>query len=225
MKIIEARNYKELSKIASEIIIDEILEKPNLVMGFATGETPKKTYKNLIKAYKKKKVDFSKIKTFNLDEFYPIKENDLKSYRKYMLVKLFNKINVDEKNIHLLNGSTKNPEKECLEYEKKINKKPIDLQILGVGENGHIGFNEPGSSRNSKTRLVNLTHRKGKALTIGISTIMKAKKIILLASGKKKAKAIQALIEGKQGNKFPVSFLKEHKNLIVVVDRKAGSLI
>lgn len=225
MKIIEVKNYKELSRIASEIIVEEINKKPTSVIGFATGRTPKKTYKNLVKAYRQKKINFSKIKTFNLDEFYPIKKESKKSYYHYMFKKLFNKINVNKKNINLLDGNTKNPEKECGEYEKKINKNKIDLQILGIGENGHIGFNEPGSSRNSKTRIVELTHRKGSALTMGIGSIMKAKKIILLASGKKKAKAVYALVKDKIGEEVPASFLREHKDLIIIIDRKAGFLL
>lgn len=225
MKIIEAKNHKELSKIAAEIIVEEINKKPTSVISFATGKTPKKTYKNLVKAYKNKKVDFSRIIALDVDEFYPIKKESRKSYYQYLFGNLFYKVNVNKKKIFLLDGSTKDPEKECGEYEKRVKENPIDLQILGIGENGHIGFNEPGSSRNSKTRVVGLTHIKGTGITMGIGTIMKAKKVILLASGRKKAKAIRAMLKGKIGEEVPASFLRNHKNLIVVIDRKAGSLL
>ena len=142
-----------------------------------------------------------------------------------MFTNLLNKVNVNKKRIFLINGDTKNSEKECFNYEKRIKENPIDLQLLGIGENGHIGFNEPGSSRNSKTRVVKLTHIEGTAITMGIKTIMKAKKIILLASGKKKAKAIYGLVKGKITEEVPASFLREHKDFILIIDRKAGSLL
>ncbi len=225
MKLINVKNHVELSKVASEIIIDEINKKPNLTMGFATGKTPKKTYKNLIKAYKLGRVDFSRVSAFNLDEFYPIKKSNSKSNYQYMFKTFFNHININKNNIHLLNGETKNIRKECEDYEKNLKKYKIDLQILGIGENGHIGFNEPGSSGDSITRLVDLKHTKGKALTVGVSSIMRSKKIILLASGRKKAKAIQCLVKGKVGSSCPASFLRNHKNTVIIFDNKAGYLI
>ncbi len=223
MDIIRVKNYQELSEKASRIIIDEILEKPNITIGFATGSTPLGLYKELIKAYKKKKINFSKVKTFNLDEYYPIKKTDKKSYHHYMFNNLFNQVNIKKNNINLLNGETKNPEKECKDYEAKIKKNPIDVQILGVGPNGHIAFNEPGSSLNSKTRMVALNQKK--VLTMGISTIMSAKKLILLVSGKSKSKAIKCLLEGNVNKNCPVSFLRRHKNLTVIIDNKAGCLL
>lgn len=232
MNIIKVRNYEELSKITSEIIISEILNNPNFILGLPTGKSPLGTYKNLIKAYKQKKVSFSEIITFNLDEYYPVKNNDKKSYRYYMFKNLFSKINVKKENIHLLNGNAKNPEKECKDYEEKIKKNPIDLQILGIGVNGHIGFNEPGSLINSKTRLVNLApetvKRNGylhKGLSMGISTILKSKKILLIASGKDKANAVKELMKGKISKDLPASFLKKHKNLVVIIDKDAGYLL
>lgn len=221
-----------MSKTASEMIISEILKKPDLVLGFATGKTPKKLYKNLIRAHKKKKIDFSKIRAFNLDEYYPLDKKNKKSYRNYMFRNLFEKVNIKKENINLLDGSNKDWKKECNEYEKKISKYRIDLQILGIGVNGHIGFNEPGSGFYSKTRLVNLAPETvkrnkflDKGLTIGISTIMKSKKIILLASGKIKAKAVKGLIGGKINSNLPASFLRKHKNLVVIIDKKAGEFI
>ena len=196
MKLIKTRNYNEMSEKAADIVINEILKKPNLTIAFATGKTPIELYKNLVKAYRQDEIDFSKIKAFNLDEYYPIKKSNKKSYYYYMFKNLFNHINIKKSNINLLNGETKNPDKECRDYENKIKKNPIDIQILGVGVNGHIGFNEPGSDFNSLTRLVELADFKEKALTVGIKTIMKSKKIILLASGKNKKSAIRCLIKG-----------------------------
>lgn len=227
MKIIKAKNKRELSEIASEIIIGEIKKNPRLVLGFATGKTPLKTYKKLVKAYKNGKVDFSKVKTFNLDEFYPpsSKKDEKRNYAYYMHKRVFDKLNIEKENINLLDGNKRDWKKECKKYESKIKKNPIDLQILGIGVNGHIGFNEPGSKINSLTRLVQLTHIEGKGLTMGISTIMKTKKIILLAFGRKKAKAIYGMVNGKVSEELPASFLRKHKNVVVIVDRKAGRLL
>ncbi len=220
MLIIKTKSYNELSKIACEIIIKEILKKPDITIGFATGSTPLGLYKELVSAYNKKRIDFSRITSFNLDEYYPIKKSDKKSYYSYMFKNLFNHVNIKKSNINLLNGETKNPNKECRDYENKIKKNPIDIQILGVGINGHIGFNEPGSDFNSLTRLVELSDSNEKALTVGIKTIIKSKKIILLASGKNKKNAINCLIKGKINKKCPVSILKRHKNLVVIADKE-----
>lgn len=233
MKLVRVKNYREMSEKASEIVISEIKKKPNLVLGFASGKTPKGAYKRLVKAYRRGEVDFSKVRAFNLDEYYPVKNNDKRSFYYYMHKNLFNKINIKKENINLLNGEIKNPGKECQNYESKIKKNPVDLQILGIGVNGHIAFNEPGSLKESKTRLVKLTPETiknnkikniKKALTMGIATIMKADKILLLASGKRKAEAVRCLIRCKPNKCCPASFLKRHKNLIVIVDNDAGSL-
>lgn len=240
MLIIITKNYKEMSKRAAGIVVEEILKKPNLVLGLPTGETPVGMYKLLVKAYKARKISFSKIKCFNLDEYYPISRTNKNSYHYYMNKNFFNHVNVKKSNINILDPETKHPIKDCIEYGSKLRRNPLDLQILGVGINGHIGFNEPGSSFNSRTRLVNLTpetikrnsrffkNKKDvpkKALTMGISSIMSAKKIILLANGKNKSIAIKRLVEGKVSKKWPVSFLRRHKNLIVIIDKEAGRLI
>ena len=227
MKLIKVKNYSEMSEKAAELVVKDTDKKPALAIAFATGKTPLGLYKNLAEACRKKQVDFSKIKAFNLDEYYPIKKSDKKSFYYYLFKNLFNKINIKKENTNLLNGETKNPGGECWDYEKKIKKSPIDLQILGVGVNGHIGFNEPSSLKESRTRLVDLKHKavKSKALTQGISTIMSAKKIILLASGKKKAEAIKCLLKCKPDKCCPISFLKKHKNFIVIVDKEAASLL
>jgi len=228
MEIIKVKNYKEMSRVASEIVVGEMLKKGDIVIGFATGATPLGLYRNLVKAYKKGEVDFSKVKSFNLDEYYPMKGGDKNSYRRYMFRNLFGRVNIKRGNVNLLDGEARDFGKECLDYEKAIKKSPIDLQILGVGANGHIGFNEPGSLKSSRTRLVDLSDDTVKrnsgifwkvptrALTMGVRTILSSKKIILLASGKAKARAIGRLMKGKVGADCPVSFLRKHKNLLVI---------
>ena len=157
MKIIKVKDYKEMSDRAAEIVIREIKKKPNLVLGCATGRTPIGLYRRLVRAYKKGEISFSKIKAFNLDEYYPIKRSDKRSYYFYIFKRLFNKVDIKKIDVDILNGEAKDWKKECERYEAKIKKNPIDLQILGIGVNGHIGFNEPGSSFESKTRIINLT--------------------------------------------------------------------
>lgn len=227
-----------MSKKTAQFLIREILKKPDIRIGFSTGATPLGLYKELIRAYNQKRVDFSKITSYNLDEYYPIKKDNKNSYYYYMFQNLFNHINIKKSNINLLNGETKNPDKECRDYEKKLRKNPIDVQILGIGVNGHIAFNEPGTSFDSKTRLVKLAPETikinsgylknqeipKKALTTGVKTIMSAKKILLLASGKNKARAIKCLFN-KESSACPVSFLKKHRNLILIIDKEAGSLL
>lgn len=233
MIILETKNYKEMSLRAAEIFINSMDKNSKTNVGFATGKTPVGMYKNLVKFNKKKKIDFSRIVSFNLDEYYPISKNNKKSFYYYMHKNLFNKVNIKKSSINFLNGEADDWKKECLRYGGKIRKNPIDLQILGVGRNGHIAFDEPGSSRDSRTRLVKLseeTRRINKinnvyALSVGISIIMKSKKIILLASGKAKAKAVFHLVNGKINKKWPVSYLRKHPNLIVIVDKSAGRLL
>lgn len=237
MKIIKVRDYREMSSVASEILIGEMLKKRNLVMGFATGRTPLGLYRNLVEAYKKGRIDFSGVRSFNLDEYYPISKDDKRSFYRYMFRNLFGLVNIKKENVNLLDGSVKDWKRACVGYEKKIKANLIDVQILGVGVNGHIGFNEPGSKFNSATRLVELsdeTRRSNsgifrkvptRALTMGIKTIFSSKKIILLASGREKVEAIERLVNGKVGSDCPVSFLRRHKNLVVVVDEGAGSLL
>jgi len=224
MKLIQAKSYDEMSRLASNLLIEEVKKKPNLKIGFATGKTPLGMYRNLAENYKKRKVSFSKVKAFNLDEYYPIKHDDKKSFRQYLIKNLFSKINIKNKNIKFLDSESSCPEKECKAHEKKAKK--ADVLILGVGVNGHIAFNEPRSSVKSKTRFVKLsvdTLKRNKilknALTIGISTILSAKKIILLASGNNKIKAIRHLLKGKPSKIWPVTSLKKHKNLTVILDK------
>lgn len=240
MRIIKVKDYEELSKKAAIIVLRDILVDPHVTIGFATGSTPLGLYNELIKAHKELNIDFSGISTFNLDEYYPMTKEDEQSYYHFMFENLFNHINVDESNLNFLDGAAQNYKVACTQYEKKIKEKCIDLQILGIGANGHIGFNEPGSQFNSVTRLVDLSEKTitdnarffsdinqvpQRALTVGISTIMSAKKILLLASGKNKAEAIKRLIEGTIDENCPATVLQRHPNAILIVDQEAASLL
>lgn len=231
MKIIIAKSKKESIKKVVSIISSTIKKKPTSVLGLATGKTTVPLYKELVKKYKKNKINFSKVSTFNLDEYSNLSENDKKSFHYFMNKYFFNHVNINKKNIHF-------PDSNFKKYEKMIFASGgIDLQILGIGHNGHIGFNEPGSSFQSKVRKIKLSKdtkkfnskffRQSKnvpkhAFTMGIKTIMNSKKIILLAFGKEKAEAIAKTIDGKITTKVPASILRKHKNVLLIIDKKAA---
>ena len=239
MKVIKVKDYNELSSKAAQLITEQIIKKKNSVLGLATGSTPIGVYQELIGKFQKGELDFSEVITFNLDEYYGLSPEHPQSYYFFMWDIFFKHINIKKENVHLLNGVTENVDKECKQYEDLIKKNGgIDLQILGIGDNGHIGFNEPDVSLNTKTHLVNLTAKTIKAnsrffndvqevprqaITMGIGTIMRARKIILLASGKRKAKVIERTINGPINTKVPASVLQLHNDVTIVVDQKAAS--
>lgn len=231
MKIIILKNGKEACEKAALLTIKEIKKKPNLVLGLATGKTMISFYNSLVKHFNKKEVSFFKVKSFNLDEYDGLGKDDKNSFRHYMDKKLFEKIDIREENIFFLDGKSKNVNKTCKEYDKLLNKNRRDLQILGIGRNGHIGFNEPGSNFKSKTRKIRLgrstlkDNRGAKkfALTMGIKDIIDAKKIILIATGRGKADAIMNTVKGKINENVPSSILQKHKNVILILDKSAAS--
>jgi len=239
VKVIKVKDYNELSSKAAQLITEQIIKKKNSVLGLATGSTPIGVYQELIGKFQKGELDFSEVITFNLDEYYGLSPEHPQSYYFFMWDIFFKHINIKKENVHLLNGVTENVDKECKQYEDLIKKNGgIDLQILGIGDNGHIGFNEPDVSLNTKTHLVNLTAKTIKAnsrffndvqevprqaITMGIGTIMQARKIILLASGKRKAKVIERTINGPINTKVPASVLQLHNDVTIVVDQKAAS--
>lgn len=241
MKIIIAKNYNSMSAKAAELVIEQIKRKKNSVLGLATGNTPLGMYKNLARACKKGEVSFKNAITFNLDEYVGLGADNKNSYHYYMRENLFKHIDIAQKNIFILNGAAKNLKKECGNFEKIIKEKGgIDLQILGVGLNDHIGFNEPGLSFKSNTRSVNLTaatreanakYFSGikevpkRALTMGLATITRAKKIILLASGKEKAEIIAKALKGKIKPAVPASILQKHPDVTVILDKEAAGII
>lgn len=241
MRIHILKNYEELSKKAAEIVRSQIVLKEDSVIGFATGSTPIGTYKELINMYKEG-FDFSKITTFNLDEYYGLPASNENSYRYFMHQNLFDHINVKKQNIHIPNGEAKDVEKFCSEYEESIEKAGgIDLQILGIGKNGHIGFNEPDDNMDVPTHLTNLTENTieansrffdsvdqvpKQAITMGLGTIMKSKRILLLASGEDKAEIIKQMLKAQVvSTNIPASFLFLHDNVDILVDEKAASLM
>lgn len=238
MKVIVEKNYDELSKRAAHILEEEIRNNPDIILGLATGSTPIGTYKELIKAYKERNLDFSKVSTFNLDEYIGLDGDHPNSYRYFMNNELFDHINIKKENTHIPNGRAQNPKDYCIEYDNDIeNAGGIDIQILGIGTNGHIAFNEPAEELSAGTSIVQLTESTIRdnsrffdsmdevpktAITMGIGSILKAKKIILLASGKNKAPIIQKLLEDNMvTTQLPASFLLLHPDVTIIVDEDA----
>jgi len=237
-KVYVLEDYELMGKQAAEIIAAQINEKANSVLGFATGSTPESTYSALIEMYKAGKVDFSQITTFNLDEYYPIKKSEDQSYDYFMKQKLFNHVNVNPESMNIPNGEAVDADAECAKYEEKIkNVGGIDLQILGIGGNGHIGFNEPGDVFEKQTHRVSLAENTIKdnarffeseedvprhALSMGIKTIMQAKKILLLVSGEKKADILKQTLLGDITPNVPASALQLHRDVSIVADKSAA---
>ncbi len=238
-------SLKDGSRFMAQEIAKLIREKAakgeKCVLGLATGSSPKSLYAELIRLHREEGLSFKNVITFNLDEYYPIDNDALQSYNRFMKEQLFNKVDIDQKNCHIPNGEWKKEDikKYCQGYEKMIEDAGgIDLQILGIGNNGHIGFNEPGSSLFSMTRLIpldnstrianfhefqNISKVPRLAITTGISTIMKAKKILLMAWGQIKAPVIQKAVEGHATEQIPASLLQQHNDCLFVVDEMAAS--
>lgn len=237
MKPLIAKDYEDMSLKACNIIMDKLqeIEQPNL--GLATGSTPEGLYDCLIEQYNSDKISFKNITTFNLDEYIGLSAENPNSYRYFMDNKFFNKIDILPENTHIPNGVADNLEKECVRFEKSIQDKGgIDLQILGLGMNGHIAFNEPGTQFNSRTQVVDLAEATieanarffnsldevpKQAISMGIKTIMESKEIILLASGESKADAVAKLLNGVITEDFPASILQEHNNVTIIADEAA----
>ena len=231
MKTIKVNNYDEMSKLASQMIASQIREKPDTVLGLATGGTPVGTYKALVEMHRQDGLDFSRVTTFNLDEYIGLDHEHHQSYYYFMGEKLFNHVNIPAANIHIPNGMAQDTDKECNDYEQQINDAGgIDFQLLGVGSNGHIGFNEPEEVFYNKTRLVGLAASTIEAnarffndrnevpttaISMGIGTIMSARKIVLIA-GAEKLEVIKQLEKPIVSPQFPVSILHYHPNCTVV---------
>lgn len=240
MKVIKVKDYVELSKVASDIVSDLLKAKEDAVLGLATGSTPVGLYQNLIKKYQDKEISFAKVTTFNLDEYCNLPREHEQSYYSFMHNNLFNHVDIKEENVNLPNAIGDDLQALCKAYNDKLAKAQIDLQVLGIGANGHIGFNEPGTSFDQETFIVELTQKTREdnarffnsidevpthAITMGIKNIMQAKQILLLASGKSKQEAVKKLLEGEITEEFPASVLKNHPNVIVIIDEEAGKLL
>lgn len=232
-------DYETLSDRAAEIVAEQIREKPDSVLGFATGSTPKGLYRRLIEAHETRGLDFSKLTTFNLDEYVELPPEHEQSYSHYMWSNLFDHVNVTPSQVHIPHGMADDIDQHCQWYERRIEEAGgIDLQILGIGANGHIAFNEPGSSLGSRTRIKTLTSKTIEdnaryfedpdmvpeyAITMGIGTIMEAEKILLLASGERKAQAMKDTLEGYITAMVPASMIQMHRFTHVVIDEDAAS--
>lgn len=240
MKLIKVADYNEMSQIAADYIIVKLQGNPQLRLGMATGNTPKGLYKELVSDHQMNGTSYKHVQTFNLDEYIGLSPNDRQSYRYYMDTRLFDHIDIDKKNTHLPKGDAEDAFAEAESYEKLIQESgKVDLQILGLGRNGHIGFNEPGTSFSSPTHVVELTLATRtdnakffgsldlvpkQAITMGISTIMESEEILLLVSGEEKSTALRRLLEGGIEEAFPASVLRRHPNAIVIADEAALSL-
>lgn len=238
VKIFE--NAEEIAVAAAKLFVDIINEKNDAVLGLATGATPVPTYGKLIEAYKDGKVSFEKVRTFNLDEYCDLPKDDKNSYYTFMHEQLFNHVDVKEENVNFLDGNAEDWEKESKRYSDAMAAAGgIDIQLLGIGTNGHIGFNEPADAFTDESFKVTLTQSTinsnqkyfGEvpmpryALTMGIGSIMKAKKILLIATGESKAKAIEGMIKGGVTPQLPASVLNEHADAIIMLDKAAASLL
>jgi glucosamine-6-phosphate deaminase len=239
MLVVIKENYDEMSKEAAKIVASRIRKKPNLVLGLATGSTPLGLYKELIRMHKEEGLDFSKVTTFNLDEYIGLPPSHDQSYHFFMWDNLFKHINVDPRFVHVPHGMASDVETFCEWYENQIVKfGGIDIQILGIGGNGHIAFNEPGSSLGSRTRIKTLTKKTIEdnarffktidevpryAITMGIGTIMDAKELILLANKANKADAVKAAVEGPVTAMCPASVIQMHRKATVIIDKDAGT--
>lgn len=240
MKVIICKNYDEMSQKAFEIMKEVVVNNHSAVLGLATGTTPLGLYQNMIEDHKENGTSYKNIRTANLDEYKGIGIESDQSYIYFMRDNLFNHIDIDLNNTNIENGKAENGLEECARYNALLEKMPRDIQLLGLGSNGHIAFNEPNTPFDSQTHIVDLTESTIKdnarlfnsidevprqAFTMGIKNIMDAKKILILASGKNKAQAVYNTVKGEVTELVPASILQTHPNCILIVDEDAGSLI
>ena len=237
MKIIKTNDYEQMSLVAKEMVLKQLESNGKSVIIFPTGSTPKRMYDLLVKSFVDNKDDWSKIKAFNLDEYVGLPHNNSFSYHSYMGKNFYNHINIEDKNINIPDGLG-DLNKNVLTFNESFKKAgQADLVILGIGKNGHIGFNEPGSLKGSTFRLVDLTKSTIKAnakhfnnledvpkqaMSMGIADILSAKKVIIMASGISKAVAIDKMINGAVSKEVPASFLQDHNDVTVIIDALAA---
>lgn len=237
MKILKFSSYEEMSAAAADIIAKQINVKGDSVLGLATGSTPVGMYKKLVEMNKSGLIDFSNIKTVNLDEYYPISPSNRQSYRYFMNDNLFDHVNINKANTYVPNGEAEDPDAECENYEKIVKSLgTVDIQVLGIGQNGHIGFNEPEENLYLYTHKTALTENTiaansrfftedevipTSALTMGMGTIFSAKKILLLINGKAKREVFKQLLSDRITTACPATLLKLHPNVIVLCDSEA----
>ena len=237
MKIYKAKDYKDMSRKAANIISAQVIMKPNCVLGLATGSTPIGTYDQLVEWYNKGDLDFSEVTTVNLDEYKGLPRTNDQSYYYFMHQHLFDRVNIDPERTNVPNGMEPDAEKECGRYEEMIRSLGgVDLQLLGLGHNGHIGFNEPGEAFEKETHCVDLTESTieankrffasaddvpKQAYTMGIKTIMQAKKILIVVNGENKADIVERAFFGPVTPEVPASILQLHNDVTLVGDEEA----
>lgn len=241
MKICKAKDYQELSRKAANIISAQLIMKPNCVLGLATGSSPVGTYEHLIERYKMGDLDFSQVTSVNLDEYKGLDPENEQSYRYFMNTNLFNHVNIDKSRTFVPNGLEPDSDKACKAHDQIINDcGGIDLQLLGLGHNGHIGFNEPSDTFAKGTHCVDLTETTieankrffdsiddvpRQAYTMGIQNIMQAKKIVVVVSGEDKAKILKEVVTGPVTPQVPASILQLHNDVTIVADEAALSVL
>lgn len=240
MNIIITKDYEELSLEAAKIFIEIVKSNPYAVLGLATGTTPLGLYKELIADHKKNGTSYKHIRTVNLDEYKGLSATHEQSYAYFMRKNLFEHLDIDLENAYIENGIAEDERAECKRYDKLLKELPRNIQLLGLGENGHIAFNEPNTPFDSTTHVVNLTESTIKAnsrlfndisevpkqaYTMGLKSIMSAKKILILASGDNKAEAVYKLVNGDVTETVPASILQRHPDCTLIVDREAGKLL
>lgn len=241
MKILKTPDYYHMSRVAANILSAQVIMKPDCVLGLATGSTPIGAYEQLCRWYEKGDIDFSQVKSVNLDEYRGLSPDNSQSYRYFMEKHLFSHINIKPENTHIPNGLEPDSEKACLQYNQIIHELGgIDLQLLGLGHNGHIGFNEPGAAFEKETHCVNLTvatiaansrffassgEVPTQAYTMGIKAIMQARKILMIVSGADKAQIVKDAFFGPITPKVPASVLQLHNDVTLVGDEEALALI
>lgn len=241
MRVYVGKDYEEMSRIAANVLSAQVTMKPDCVLGLATGSTPIGTYKVLIERCKNGDLDFSKVKSINLDEYVGLSGEHDQSYRYFMNTNLFDHINIDKANTNVPNGLAEDVDAECARYNEVINTLgPIDIQVLGMGHNGHIGFNEPSDIFELETHKVDLAQTTidanarffasadevpRQALTMGIKTIMQAKAVLVVVNGIGKAEIVKKAFTGPVTPQVPASILQMHPNVILVGDQEALSLL
>lgn len=240
MRIIHAKDYEDMSRKAANIIAAQVISKPDCVLGLATGSTPIGAYKRLVELYEQGDLDFSQVSTYNLDEYRGLSHDDVQSYHYFMADSLFNHVNIDIDNTHVPDGSNPDADAACAEYDRMVEEAGYtDLQLLGIGNNGHIGFNEPDTCFSKGTHCVDLTESTiqansrlfdsiddvpRQAYTMGDQTIMNARMVLLVANGEAKAQAVHDMCFGPISPSCPASILQLHPNCVVVADEAALSL-
>ena len=240
MKVIVVENYQQIGQQCAQIIAGVIKNNPNAVLGLATGTSPIGIYQNLVEMCQKGEISFANVKTVNLDEYVGLDGTHPQSYRYFMNDNLFNHVNIDKSNTFVPNGVAENLQDECTRYTALVDSLVQDIQLLGIGSNGHIAFNEPGTPFDSTTHIVDLTENTikdnsrlfedisqvpTKALTMGIANIMNAKRILIVANGKNKAHAVYNMVKGEVNTSCPASVLQNHPDVTVIVDKDAASLL